>query len=961
MSFLRTASGVANVVTPDFTGVQVQTSSNALPISIVYGRTRVAPNIIWAADFKSIPHYSSVRTGKGGLFSNGSGGQLSGYTYQTALLLGLCEGPIAALVTAYNGQSVSDPYDIVDGSLPGTSPQAPWSYLAARHPQRALGYGGTALAYATSFDLGSSASIGSLAFEVSARLGGSSAVNGVDADPAAVIYDFLTNAQYGVGFPPSSIDATSLFGTSGDGSYQTYCLAHGLAFSPILTDQEAANETLRRWLELTNATAVWSAGRLRFIPYGDTAASSSVTGGANVTYQPSSPVLYDLNDDDFIGDAATDPLLVKRYDPYSIPNVVTLEVLDRGNLYSATSVEARDQAAIEQYGPRATISVTAHEICDLSVAATSAQLLLQRGLYVRNTYAFKLSWVHCLLEPMDVVSLTDRGLGLSRTPVRIIEISEDGEGLLSVIAEEYPGQIGTASVPAPESAVSDPVNRAVVPASVNTPFVFEPPPELTGGTSQIWVGLSGGTNGVADPNWGGAVIYASTDGSSYTRIGAVNATAKQGRLAAGLSAPQVAPNPGVSIDFAQSGATIPPSSESLLAVIDSEMISFKTATLAGVTTYTFDGITRRLYGQSGGAHAVGAPALVLDNAVFSYNLPQAYIGRKLWFKFASFNIFSRSSQDLSTCAAYSYTPVGSGFIGPVTSALATGAQLDEGLGSTVPNERDDDGLVSDPYVTSLDLGLASEGAATMPVNAGGTGARSALAARLNIGAAAAGSNSDITALSALTDATFNKDAQGDTAAALFKSGGTARASAGLIASDRYRLSVSADGNAFSQALDVDPSSGHIGLAGFTADANNALGVVGTNFLFTAASDSCRFNFNKAASGFDAALTFQTNYSARALMGLLGSDQFELKVSADGGRYNQVYLVNPASGSVAFKAPVGLPSYSVAALPADVPNGALCFATNGRRLGEAAGAGTGVVVAYAFGQWRRLSDDNVVSA
>ena len=84
----------------------------------------------------------------------------------------------------------------------------------------------------------------------------------VDADPSLVVSDFLTNAQYGVGFPQASIDATTLFGSGGDASYQTYCRAVGLALSPALTDQERASCILGRWLQLTNTAAVWSGGLL---------------------------------------------------------------------------------------------------------------------------------------------------------------------------------------------------------------------------------------------------------------------------------------------------------------------------------------------------------------------------------------------------------------------------------------------------------------------------------------------------------------------------------------------------------------------------------------------------------------------------------------------------------------------------------------------------------------------------
>ena len=59
--------------------------------------------------------------------------------------------------------------------------------------------------------------------------------------------------------------------------------------------------------------------------------------------------------------------------------------------------------------------------------------------------------------------------------------------------------------------------------------------------------------------------------------------------------------------------------------------------------------------------------------------------------------------------------------------------------------------------------------------------------------------------------------------------------------------------------------------------NNALIVKGTAFLFDRETDDVRFTFNKAAAGDDVALTFQTNYSARALFGLLGDDDFTVKM------------------------------------------------------------------------------------
>ena len=65
--------------------------------------------------------------------------------------------------------------------------------------------------------------------------------------------------------------------------------------------------------------------------------------------------------------------------------------------------------------------------------------MLQRRLYVRNTYKFKLGWKYALLEPMDIVLITDAALGLSGAAVRITQIEEDDNGELTVTAEEIPG------------------------------------------------------------------------------------------------------------------------------------------------------------------------------------------------------------------------------------------------------------------------------------------------------------------------------------------------------------------------------------------------------------------------------------------------------------------------------------------------------------------------------------------
>jgi hypothetical protein len=98
-----------------------------------------------------------------------------------------------------------------------------------------------------------------------------------------------------------------------------------------------------------------------------------------------------------------------------------------------------DQAMIDLYGLRTEPPIQAHGVTNPTSAAVAAQLLLQRRLDLRNTVKCRLGWKYALLEPMDIVLLTDTALGLAQAPYRITQIDEDDEGALTVTAEEIPG------------------------------------------------------------------------------------------------------------------------------------------------------------------------------------------------------------------------------------------------------------------------------------------------------------------------------------------------------------------------------------------------------------------------------------------------------------------------------------------------------------------------------------------
>lgn len=199
-----------------------------------------------------------------------------------------------------------------------------------------------------------------------------------------------------------------------------------------------------RWLEeiaqLTVSAVLWSGTTLKIIPYGDQALSAN---GAN--WSPNLTWQYSLGDSDFLpwaetGDSGgSDPVLLIRIDPAQATNWLSLEYMDASSGFNAQIIAAFDQGSIDLHGLRTEPSIQAHAFTNPTSATVSAQLMLQRRLYLRNTFKFRLSLRYALLEPMDIVLITDTTLGLNEAPVRVIQIEEDDNGELTLTAEEIPG------------------------------------------------------------------------------------------------------------------------------------------------------------------------------------------------------------------------------------------------------------------------------------------------------------------------------------------------------------------------------------------------------------------------------------------------------------------------------------------------------------------------------------------
>ncbi|HEY1503350.1 MAG TPA: phage tail protein [Stellaceae bacterium] len=689
---------------PALSGLKIQTSAYGKVIPLVYGTTRIAPNLIWYGDFVATPHNSggSGGGGKGGVVGGGGkggGGSTTTFTYTASVALGLCEGPISGIGTVWSNKIETSLAALGLGVLIGAYGQAPWSYLSSVHPDQALGYSGTAHVVGAAYQLDGNAQLPNHNMEVAGFLA-ASAPGMPDADPSQVVADLLTNPFCGAGFPSARLGSLA--------TYQGYALAAGLWISPSYTEQAQASQMLDDIASFTNSAFVWSSGVLSLVPYGDEALSAN-----GYSYTPPAAPLYDLGDDDFLDNGATgsaassnDPVLVTRLRPADALNDIRLEFLDRGNQYNTSVVEASDQAAIDLYGLRTESPQSAHLFADRGAARQAVQLRLQRQA-VRNTYQFTLDQRYILLDPMDIVTLTDARLGLARQWVRITEITENDDGTLLFAAEDYLAGTGSAATYSFASGTGYSADYNADPGDALTPIVFEPPVQIATSALETWLATAGG------PLWGGADIYVSSDGATYKLAARTNGPARMGVLTASFAAggdPDMTDT--LAVDLSASRGTLFSGTQSdadlghtlcYAASMPSgyELVSYESASLTGANAYTLGTYLRRgLYGTPVASHLGGTAFARLDDAVVKLSYDKSQIGTTIYLKLVSFNLWSGGAQQLADVTAYAHV-----IAGPPRPPNVTGFAAQQS-GAVVAFAWD---AASDAALKGYDIGYAPQG------------------------------------------------------------------------------------------------------------------------------------------------------------------------------------------------------------------------------------------------------------
>lgn len=600
---------------------QVNTASYGEVVPEILGTTRVSGNIIDYEDFTAHEHSSTTRTGKGG---GGSSHTEITYTYTVAAAIALCEGPIAGVGKVWRDKEIyTYPSEKIELTLfNGEQGQAPWPYMVSKHPDKALPYSG--LAYmAGVVDLGERGSLPQYNFEIMGKLRDTG--DGIDVNPA----DYIEHVLQSVGADVQ---------IEGIENYRAYCRAADILISTPPEQKSAkAQSIINDIAEITNSLVFWSTDRLKIVPLADKPIGD---------WTPDNQIQYDLTADDFIAGTDGQLILYKRKDTSEAYNEATVEFINRANSYEKETVSFEVVADVQKNGLKPASKKTAHYLYTKARAQYYAEQLAMKRLYSKTQYTFRLDWAFCTLEVGDLVTLTDEACQLNKQIVVITAVNEAADGQLEFTAEGKPaGTYAPARYDVHENERPFVDYNQEAP-SVNDVAIFQTVGDVGG--NQVFIGVN------APSGWGGCSVWLSDNDENYARVGSITQQARMGRTLTALSNT----GDGVSVKLNQGtmkgGTHIDAERANTLSWIDGEALSYEGAQLQTDGSYKLTGLVRGQYATIPTDHASGARFIRIDEALYRHSYRKEDIGKTVYLKFTSMNLFGTNEQGLDEVQAYPY-------------------------------------------------------------------------------------------------------------------------------------------------------------------------------------------------------------------------------------------------------------------------------------------------------------------
>jgi hypothetical protein len=316
---------------------------------------------------------------------------------------------------------------------------------------------------------------------------------GGDVDPVGILVRALVSEKH-LG-PVWRAESAEFFAVVKNATEtDKYCRIMGFKFSDSITSQVGAWDRIAAIMASANCDAVWSDGRLEFVPQ---EVLSLAGGGETWTPQPgrASPA-YNLTASDFLA-----PLQPSRRPVSEEKSILPISFSDRSQNYRTNTLDLMDAGATEYRGAKKAATVDCPWITSKSVAATSAWLRLRKNAISRTTWEGRLPWRFQRLQAMDLVSITEPRLGLAGEICRVRRLTRHADCSLTVVLESAGSDYSVPTSPiVDDGSVTTPVwfapsildaSLAVVPveytgqASPGVLFAVAGPPDWQG--SDIWV------------------------------------------------------------------------------------------------------------------------------------------------------------------------------------------------------------------------------------------------------------------------------------------------------------------------------------------------------------------------------------------------------------------------------------------------------------------------------------------
>lgn len=610
------------------------------PVLDIFGTTKIAPNVINWQDFYSREIRKTVKSGK-------SKSTTINYRYYVYLELALGE-TITDIGKIWVGDTMYQSLGAANGSggtgfpLELKKDGGVSNYMSTKHPDKAVDYQHLAYLHSPSGGNSSgtylgenSASVPSYGIEVKGAL--LSTGDGIDANPADVILYILKKLGIYNGVDP---EETII---SGIGNFRKYCKANDLLISSPSgeTSQKKAQEIIKDICTLTDAYFFWSNNKFKI----------RVKDNRQINdWRPDNTVVYDLGPDDMLLQADGACVAFSRKDSSEVYNRFTVEFCNRENSYENETVSYELSNDISKTGLRQMSTQNALYFYTKERAIKVCQMLARKNERERNKYTIKLDWAYCILEPGDLITLTDPIIGLDKQIAMVDTITEAKDGSITVECLQYVDGNYNAGIIDVSGSNYNYVDYNIEPSNTDRPIIFQPPSAATLSGNEIWIALRG-----VDNTWGGCNILVANQDANYQSLGQYRMSSSYGTLVADMASSNADSfTAQINGDFDNVTQLDAVNANSMMW-IDGECLSYTTVRKNSNGTWTFSGLIRGQYNTNIVAHRSGSTVVSCDGALYVIEITKKDIGRQLYFKFPSVNVFNSNPQNEADVDYYTYT------------------------------------------------------------------------------------------------------------------------------------------------------------------------------------------------------------------------------------------------------------------------------------------------------------------